>query len=1196
MVNEAAARHGAPLELGRMCRRAWSLALVVLCGGGSACAPKHVSLPVAARTESPQDRHAAHDKPSRPAVLLVAPQQNDSVDLGFISELRERGIATDWTTNLSELTAERAQAYNALVLFTSPAGYEVATGATQPPGAEQRFNQVVQEYLASGGGVLMMPEEKNIGLQRLRALTDAWGAQVTAERIVETDPQRSGDMERGSYRIGLAYTDAITTHPATRDVRGIWYPILPVFLGALTLPIVVDRNWTVLVRGSPTSHTEPIDLQKTVGAASGLMQRRGSEAAPALFAVRDAGAGRLALLAQWPQVSFTSGTKWLYDRVVLAKGLRGRSSDLGKLLESTLRWLSEPSLKSGRVGSRAGVGTQTPVNATDEVRRMYRAPDVSYSLASLGTAALPADQRVYRGLIGARTAASGGTGSVREYARAARRGGLDFVVFLEEFSRLTPERLAAVQTECAEASTPDLLLLAGFAARTNIGNPLFVFGPHVAWPPDALLTGEDKRTIYLQMQLPDGTFTGVNRTPFYEWSLMGSPVGFFNFKSAPDGMRLEDVRFSSSAGVRYYEHGRLVEDLRDAYLISNAGTIAPTPLAIHAIDSPGELWAQARAARGLTSVVASSLLLDATDGVFNRGLRFNNQFEAMQTFVSTGPEILRWPQVFRAWTYGAEGFSPERSLLLAPLALHSSVGLRSYEIYDGPRLFRRVALRGAKDHRETLVLDGGTQRDLVLVAKDVKGNEALSFPLRHWSDGSDAPMFCGDHTNDCISQPLLARGPFSLPLSYPPMLSTSESGVTWDGGPVGAFSSLGTQYTLPIAWSGKRILFAAHMTATPMLESSDEGATTVAEVRTRNFDERLVSPGNPWTTYGPLSREPAAFAHEQRYTQWLAHSEGAPPTGHPAVGVRSGARTSLFRSTIRFNRKVDVEKLRFAGLHPPPGAKMAIWSSGQLRVVVNLDDKSIHDLPLGVGDALLFFGQKDMNAHLFINRGVPLQLRTEGSVGFDSVDAPRQLPAGSTSTMEMSGFAFPFQSTLDDVRDAEPVLRSLSDPAAISVQRGSRLASPGLIDLEPHDGVVEVSAPAGSFRVVAPARILGLNPRWSAGLLLKQGPIAGFYGPAGDRFRALALSPDGVAYFPVDVSTGPTHILAGHPIVPGPEGQGLFIQVTCLGGHPFRWHVSINNPTARTVRTELRQTMALPGLAFGVQQVTVGPGELVNLL
>ena len=54
-----------------------------------------------------------------------------------------------------------------------------------------------------------------------------------------------------------------------------------------------------------------------------------------------------------------------------------------------------------------------------------------------------------------------------EYAAAAREGGLDFLVFLEGFATLDPEKLARLRRACAKHSGTDLLLLPGYRIDTN---------------------------------------------------------------------------------------------------------------------------------------------------------------------------------------------------------------------------------------------------------------------------------------------------------------------------------------------------------------------------------------------------------------------------------------------------------------------------------------------------------------------------------------------------------------------------------------------------------------------------------------------------------------------------------------------------------------------------------------------------------
>jgi hypothetical protein len=84
----------------------------------------------------------------------------------------------------------------------------------------------------------------------------------------------------------------------------------------------------------------------------------------------------------------------------------------------------------------------------------------------------------------------------------------------------------------------------------------------------------------------------------------------------------------------------------------------------------------------------------------------------------------------------------------------------------------------------------------------------------------------------------------------------------------------------------------------------------------------------------------------------------------------------------------------------------------------------------------------------------------------------------------------------------------------------------------------------------------------------------------------------GNAYVPLYVDYAErTHVVAGHPVIAGPEGKGLFIQVTKVAVNLDRWHVSVNNPTDRPIQTTLRRSMPLAGLDLPDSTLTLQPGE-----
>jgi hypothetical protein len=1170
--------------------------LLLLASASAACGSRGPTSPQRrAPTATGVPPAAPASSGAKPAVLFASPRGVATLDLTYLNELRERGFEVDWTESLDELSAERLGQFNAAVLFVSPDAYQKAIGASAPPSRDDAFAAVLREYVERGGGVLLMPEETNLKAQRLSVLTDAWGARIPAERIVEEDAARRAELPRGSYRIPVAYTERIAPSPITRGVRGIWYPVSQAFEAAMTSPLILDGAWRVLVRASATARTEAINPAGGTHVAPGLIKRTEPELSPALFATRTIGEGRVALFAAWPQFSFVSGTKWLYDRVVLERGMKGKPSDLGRLLENTLRWLAEPSLRAGRFGGGASRRRALEPNADPRAKEPFKAIPVGYDESIPGTAELAAEQRVYRGLIGARTLFSGGRSTVEEYARAARGAGLDFVVFFEWLSELDEAELSELARKCRSLSGPDLLLLPGFTARSNLGNRLFFFGPSPAWPPASVLTGPDKRTIYVQEQNASGAFTGFP-THFFDWVLSAfhdgrqAQVGYFDFSSAPRGVRLHDARLYSMAGIRHYRNGKLLEDVFDDYLLTAAGTIAPTPVAVHELDSAAELARQANANRGLTFVVASSLLLDAATGVYQRGLRWKTPFESMSTYVSSGPQILAWPGVFRNFTYGSEGFSPERAVMAAPIVLRSERGLREFALYDGPRLFRRVALHGRKEVRQTLVLDGSLQRNLVLVAEDRAGGRAVSFARRSWSDGTAAPIFCGDHINDCI-RTLLAHGPWSLRLSDPPLLPDHVAGLTWDGAPHATLSALGRQNVDAELTTADGAYSSFRLDPIPLLEFSDEGATGVTAWRRDAFDDDLISVLNAQSTHGPLSTKPPLFRSVQTYRQWLARSDGPPPYGWAAASVRLGGNASLFTQRLDFSRPAQISRLQWASFDRQPEVILAILPVRGSPTKIDLGDPGLKEVALNPGDAIAAVGKRAMNAHLLVNRGAPLRVIITDRVRL-MAETPLVVTGAERPTFEMAALALPVDPPPQGPQDLAAILRYLRDPSSVTLNRGQRRMSPGLIDINADNGAIELQLPKVPFDGILPARVHGLNPRWSAGLLQLQGYAAGFYGSGENRYRALAVDAEGAAHLPLDASRTDLRLRAGHPISADGAGEELFVQVTCLGGQPFRWHISVNNPTGKIVRTTLRGTMEVPGLSFAEREVTLAPGEL----
>lgn len=1145
---------------------------------------------------------------AKPAVLIISPQglAGGWVDLQYLNELHRAGFEVDYTNGMGDVSWQRLQQYNALVIFAVPprAGVNAWPFSGKQPIDGPAFGDLVNRFISEGGGVLLMAVETQVGVTLARELIKPWGADLPLETIV--DPGNTTYMTH-MPKVPLAYTDDVAASPVSAGVRGIWYPIQPHYNGGDSIPLAVDSRWQVVVRGAASARTVPVDLKQSSrpGPPDPLV-RPGGVAAPPLFAIRELGEGRVALTSQWPVYSFGAGTKWLYNREVLSKGVQGKRSDFGKLLDNTLRWLAEPSLRGGTIG-----GYRTPA---ERLQAPNHSPQPQFAEpvwrgADPALLRPPTDRSLYTGLIGAQTGLSGGQGSVAEYAAAARQAGLDFVVFLEDFANLDGAKLSQLKHDCQQNSDAVLQLFPGYRIDTNIGNRLFMFGAGTTIPPARLLTGAGKKTFMLQGETAPGVFgtTPPAAMEFLFALTRNTQIGYFDFAGSGKGMRLPDARLYAMVGLRSYRNGALIEDLTDAYLTTAQSTIVPAPAAVHLVASPAALRSAADKQRGLTYAMARS---PAT--LWADALLYTTQYDCPNVFTSTGPMIVRWPGCARASTLGAEPFVTGRSVMQAPIYVTAERGLREIRIYDGENLYRRFLLQGEKTFARTLLLENTIQRNLVLVAEDRDGGQAVSFARRAWKEGSLAPVFCSDRYNDCAYM-YLARGPYPPPVLRTPELP--DAGFTWDGGPRGILTPIDFEGANPLLVTDQGQANGDQYNQTPLLETADEGAVAVRSLRDELIDTR-VRAQNPWNTYGP--RSPSRWMDfGVGYVQFDRPSVGVPPVGWAAPPSQSGCNAALFRGAIRFTSAVDVRSLRLL--------RNWNWIADlDLHLVVGRRDRIIEDrrLPdmrtrrgaasggapgaryrLGRGDWFAFYSPENANSQLFINRGKALELRIEEQQDGEwlSLWAPRgtRAVAGKTYEYELFAVGCPLDAAARDAGAFADAVRYLTRPDGLRIDRGFRRRRTGPIELRARDAAVRLSLPRPEqpTQLTLPVVVNDLNRRWSAGLWQLDGFVKGDYGEGSNRYRAVGIDLDGRAYVPLypDLAEQ-TEVEIGHPLVADSRGKDLFIQVTALSGgttaNPeYRWYADVNNPLDEPVTTVLSRNMDLPGLDFQSRQITLQPGE-----
>ncbi|NOX53153.1 MAG: hypothetical protein GXP27_01685 [Planctomycetes bacterium] len=804
--------------------------------------------------------------------------------------------------------------------------------------------------------------------------------------------------------------------------------------------------------------------------------------------------------------------------------------------------------------------------------------------------------KLYRGLIGARTALTGGRGTVAEFAAAAKQAGLHFLVFLEDFRQLTPEKLRQLDEQCRQHSDSELLLVPGYAIDTNVGNHMFFFGYDLPWPRPECLTGPDRKRLNLQYQDADGQYRlrPVVLTWILDHDLQRHQVGYFQFDN-PRAMQMKDLTLYAAAAVFLWRDGRLVEDRIDDFLTTAQGTIPPTPVAVNFVRSPGELRREAAAGHGLTWAQAGSI-----ERLMRDALRWSHQYDGVNVSASNGPVVRAWPWCHRVHVYGGERFVLGRDVLPAPLEVTSDVGLKEIRIYNGRRLFRRFLPGGAKRYRQTLWLPGSVYRILTLVAEDVQGRRAVAFARRHWKVSVPKPVYCGDHVNDC-GVGYLAHGPGQFRTNvYPEILA----GGTWDGGPKGVRPVVVFEGNHPMVESDLGVEGDRPFNNTPILETADECALVVRSELDRVYDPAIPAV-NPWHTYGPM--DPSRLIRcTRRYIEFNRPAIRPQPTGWPDQAVRAGAIIARFESHVTFKRDQTVKRLRlvqskWSQVWP---VFLAFGDGGDRPRVINFQEaKGRVRQRVELGQWFGLYSTEVSNSVLMLNVGEPVEVgvligRKSVLVRIEAADlAGKRVKAGETHHFALLSVSDPVDASQRGPERFRRILECLSQAEGLEIRRGMPQPGIGWLRIEAEDGVVELLMPQPKRRRDMPlaVQISGLNPRWSAGLFQIKGHSMGYYTDCRDVYTPLGFDHDGNAYlslFPDQAEL--TRVVAGHPIVcDRPE---LFIEAVPRPVAPgkLKWHIAVNNPTDQPIEATFHQAMDLPGLEFArIRRVIPGGAAIV---
>jgi len=524
-------------------------------------------------------------------------------------------------------------------------------------------------------------------------------------------------------RTSYIWTSDVTPHPVTDGVKGLLLPEEGDWSWPGTVPMKFGQSWTTLIQGMDTTRTIWNAQPFGSGQHDFKPELQGTySGSPEIVGVRDSinGSGRMMVFPFFPAHTWKNYGNWAMGDAMMLNGAGGHPSDGMKLFINACKWLAEPAQKAGMGGYVAPKGKGSTVMPPLD---WAEAGFAGNSWSGAGTwwnartqedvamkdLDIP-DAKQFKGVIGVRTSASDGEGTVAEDVAQAKKLGLSFIVFLENLEKIDDARYAKVVAECKANSSADFVAVPGYLYRDTANTLFFIF--NVEHLPEAENLTPDRH-----VKVPNIlTITSVG----YQ------PQGIAELGK----MKMDPWYLLSYSCIApyVYDGGKLVDDGVEGYRSLQGRMHEQTPVSLTIIRKPSDL--QATVDNAYLTVIHA---VKATD-LMSR-LKYNPLWNPNPIYISSGPQILRWGVLNPI----GQPFAPGKQRTRFVLEAQSPDGIADVKIIEARsgKLFRHFKPEGAaKTFSCTIDETHKDQWYLFPVVIDGKGRTALGPTLMTYQDGN----------------------------------------------------------------------------------------------------------------------------------------------------------------------------------------------------------------------------------------------------------------------------------------------------------------------------------------------------------------------------------------------------------------------------------------------------------------------------
>lgn len=1101
----------------------------------------------------------------------------------YLKRLLDQGMSVH-TTGFAQLTPELLAQFDAVIIPAlppvDPRTKGASTSAISPEGNEALW-AMLDGYLAAGGGLLFSGPlwGWDIGWQHMEA-TNAylkhWNVEVVPELVLD---KQNLYQQRIFNQNPYSFTRNIGASPVSEGVKTVWYPVDINLNGGAAPPstaaLKLGPEWTAVVRGEDTAASYAVTDRVNAKAAEqpGLYPQ-----APPFVALREAGKGRLAVVAISSVYTIWGYGHPMWEGVVMTEGDGYRKSDTARLFDNLYQWLG-----AAREGHAVGGYQMSEVEAQGEVPWDWGEPApidwtkvVWAPLAEGGlmpekpTGNMPygppaLGMKHYRGLVGARTALTGGAGTVAEYVAAAQAAGLHFLIFAEDLEKLTPESWEAFKTQCRAASTADFLAVPGFEWKTPVGDRMLMCG-HVKYPDENAFAPGTKRI--------------VAHAAF--WFAAGAPMNFaLSGKNPTPLWNYVDV---NALPVEVWEGGRRVEDNFGDYLYDQAREHFYTPVIVNWVLSPREVAPAAQAAP------ATLLLGNNLDDVLYNIQRNMMEAERLLAYVTAGPQIAAYYGFNLSRATAGVQTVPGTDRWRLRLAAASPDGLREVRLYDGLEIAYRFNAEGKKEFQVDLDGHHDRQHHWLPVVEDVNGKLAVgpSFWTRDllWTQHMD-----GDRNN---------HDPFSIMRDQkgrPQVMYQSAShqfikGIMQVFRPGSTtnqeeFHPAGLDATEYSWFWAPQLDVQTDPPEPPMYGWASRYFTTCSSVEAFIVDQWLdqkYPADDPWKQqFGPHAYDKIVPSEVMTVRQ--RYLDAFHPYGRPAPVVCELELKFLKDVTFPEGKPLPcvVSAGRWAsGLWPGQYDHYTISAGGKtVGGALSVEGSySVGQVPLHPGDYVALYPSLwGSGTIMALSEGLSLDAMAYkgGVMSFWRFQLPkRQFKAGEslTGTVLFVKGSYPEMAN-NALAESLRTQMGLAGPPAYSLEtrQGETLSTLYRVQARAQNGAWAAAIGKADLPVLLPIEVGGLQDKWEAFL----------YNTKTRLLRPIPVV-EGTGYVSLDVAAG-ADVLIGHPVTcDRPEVKLVVLEA---GG---QWSVVLHNPTDQALDVVLTGTEGFPGVG-GLRRTVTVPGR-----